>query len=241
MTQSGLRHKDNLHMTAIENIPWKRLSVEAAAIVGSILLAFAIDAWWEERLDRQMERDDLERLHAEFIRNRDRMNEMRTAGRAETASAAMYELLADHLGQDLPVDVPNTTLNLVRATPTFDAVTPVLDGLILSGRLENIRDRELLLAVHYWKRHLQQVEETELDARKLVLEQLVPALIRRGNMGPSFNGGDPDGITTLTVDEELLGLVAFRASYTKFVVRTLNELEQATNEVIVAAEQALVE
>ena len=60
-------------------------------------------------------------------------------------------------------------------------------------------------------------------------------------MGPSFNGGDPDGITTLTVDEELLGLVAFRASYTKFVVRTLNALEQATNEVIVAAEQALVE
>ncbi len=228
-------------MTANEKIPWKRLSIEAAAIVGSILLAFAIDALWEERQDRLMERDDLERLHTEFIRNRDRMNEMVTAGKAETASAAMYELLANHLGQDSPVDVPNTTLNLVRSAPTFDAVTPVLDGLILSGRLENIRDRELLLAVHYWKRHLRQVEETELDARKLVLEQLVPALIRRGNMGPSFNGGDPDGITTLTVDEELLGLVAFRASYTKFVVRTLNELEQATNEVIVAAEQALAE
>jgi hypothetical protein len=228
-------------MTANENIPWKRLSVEAVAIVGSILLAFAIDAWWEERLDRQMERDDLESLHAEFIRNRDRMNEMRTAGKAETASAAMYELVADHLGQDLPVDVPNTTLNLVRAAPTFDAVTPALDGLILSGRLENIRDREVLLAIHYWQRHLQQVEETELDARKLVLEQLVPALIRRGNMGPSFNDGDPDGITKLTVDEELLGLVAFRASYTKFVVRTLNELEQATNDVVVAVEQALAE
>ncbi len=228
-------------MTANEDIPWKRLSVEAAAIVGSILLAFAIDAWWEERLDRQMERDDLESLHVEFIRNRDRMNEMRTAGKAETASAAMYELLADHLGQDLPVDVPNTTLSLVRATPTFDAVTPALDGLILSGRLENIRDREVLLAVHYWQRHLQQVEETELNARKLVLEQLVPALVRRGNMGPSFNDGDPDGITTVTVDEELLGLVAYRASYTKFVVRTLNELEQATNDVVVAVEQALAE
>ena len=36
-------------MTNTEKIPWKRLSVEAAAIVGSILLAFAIDAWWEDR------------------------------------------------------------------------------------------------------------------------------------------------------------------------------------------------
>jgi hypothetical protein len=228
-------------MNMLQDVPWKRLSVEAAAIVGSILLAFAIDAGWDERLDRQMERDDLERLHAEFVQNRDRINEMQTAPKAATASAAMYELLADHLGQDLPVEVPNSMLNLVRSTPTFDAATPALDGLILSGRLENIRDREVLLAVHYWQRHLQQVEETELDARKLVLEQLVPALVRRGNMGPSFNDDDLDGITTVTVDEELLGLVAFRASYTKFVVRTLNELEQATNEVIVATEQALAE
>jgi hypothetical protein len=228
-------------MTAIEYIPWKRLSVEAVAIVGSILLAFAIDAWWEERLDRQMERDDLGRLHAEFVRNRDRLNEMRTASQAKTASAAMYELLADHLGQDLPVDVPNTTIKLARMTPTFDAVTPALDGLILSGRLENIRDREVLLAVHYWQRYRQQVEETELTARKLLLEQLVPALVRRGNMGPSFNNGDPNGITTVIVDEELLGLVAHRASYTSFVIRTLNQLEQATNDVIVAVEQALAE
>jgi len=31
-----------------QNIPWKRLTVEGTAIVLSILLAFAIDAWWED-------------------------------------------------------------------------------------------------------------------------------------------------------------------------------------------------
>ena len=35
-------------MTETQKIPWKRISVEAAASVASILLAFAIDAWWEE-------------------------------------------------------------------------------------------------------------------------------------------------------------------------------------------------
>ena len=228
-------------MTVNEKIPWKRLSVEAAAIVGSILLAFAIDALWEERQDRLMERDDLVRLHAEFIRNRERMGEMRDAGKAEIASEEMYELLADHVGQDLPVDVPNSTLRPVQATPTFDAVTPVLDGLILSGRLENIRDREVLFAVHYWQRHLQQVEETELNARKLVYEQLVPALVRRGSMGPLFTGGDPDGITAVTVDEELLGLVGHRVDRTKMVIRVLDELDQAANDLIVAVEHALAE
>jgi len=36
-----------------EKIPWKRLVLEATAIVASILLAFAIDAWWDERQDRK--------------------------------------------------------------------------------------------------------------------------------------------------------------------------------------------
>jgi hypothetical protein len=48
---------DNLFMTEIQNIPWKRLSVEAAAIVASILLAFAIDAWWGDS-----QRDEAERV-----------------------------------------------------------------------------------------------------------------------------------------------------------------------------------
>jgi hypothetical protein len=39
-------------MTETQSIPWKRLSVEAAAIVVSILLAFAIDAWWDDRNER---------------------------------------------------------------------------------------------------------------------------------------------------------------------------------------------
>ncbi|MGB5165798.1 MAG: hypothetical protein WBN61_11105 [Woeseiaceae bacterium] len=38
-------------MTDLKNMPWGRLAVEAAAIVGSILLAFAIDAWWHGRKD----------------------------------------------------------------------------------------------------------------------------------------------------------------------------------------------
>jgi len=44
-------------------IPWGRLSVEAAAIVTSILLAFAIQAWWEERNEADLEQRILSALH----------------------------------------------------------------------------------------------------------------------------------------------------------------------------------
>jgi hypothetical protein len=35
----------------IRTVPWKHIAVEAAAIVASILLAFAIDAWWDARAE----------------------------------------------------------------------------------------------------------------------------------------------------------------------------------------------
>jgi len=37
------------YMTETRKNSWKRLSVEVAAIVASILLAFAIQAWWDDR------------------------------------------------------------------------------------------------------------------------------------------------------------------------------------------------
>jgi len=37
------------------NKPLLRYAAEAAAIVASILLAFTIDAWWEERQERELE------------------------------------------------------------------------------------------------------------------------------------------------------------------------------------------
>ncbi len=62
-------------MKGNEEIPWKRISIEAAAIVGSILLAFSIDAWWEERHERIDETEQLARLHVEFTRNIERIDE----------------------------------------------------------------------------------------------------------------------------------------------------------------------
>jgi hypothetical protein len=49
-------------MTDAPKMPWKRLSLEAPAIVVSILLAFWIDAWWDKQEDADRERIVLETL-----------------------------------------------------------------------------------------------------------------------------------------------------------------------------------
>lgn len=56
-------------MLSSSNIAWGRLLADSTAIVMSILLAFAIDAWWADRQDRVEETRILEALEAEFEDN----------------------------------------------------------------------------------------------------------------------------------------------------------------------------
>ena len=51
-------------MSDTREIPWKRLVVEGAAIVASILLAFAIDAWWQDRSDQLRVTEYIEQVRA---------------------------------------------------------------------------------------------------------------------------------------------------------------------------------
>ena len=50
-------------MRRIHEIPWLRIGAESAAIVVSILLAFAIQVWSEGQLDRRTVRYDNERTN----------------------------------------------------------------------------------------------------------------------------------------------------------------------------------
>ena len=50
-------------------IAWRRVTLEGAVIVISILLAFAIDAWWEERNAREAELEQLVRVTQELEAN----------------------------------------------------------------------------------------------------------------------------------------------------------------------------
>ena len=53
-------------MNAGNNIPWSRIAVEGIAIVASILLAFAIDAWWDDRQREENEQVVLQTLLNDF-------------------------------------------------------------------------------------------------------------------------------------------------------------------------------
>ncbi len=57
-------------MTNTNNIQWKRTAVEGVAIVISILLAFWIDTWWEDRMEARLEVVYLLELQEDFELNK---------------------------------------------------------------------------------------------------------------------------------------------------------------------------
>jgi hypothetical protein len=62
-------------MNDLREIPWKRLLAEGAAIVASILLAFAIDAWWQDRSAHIRLNEYLWQVSADTLDNQRRLTE----------------------------------------------------------------------------------------------------------------------------------------------------------------------
>ena len=226
----------------VEKLSWRRILVEGLVIVVSILLAFGIDAWWEERGDRSAEREALVGLHAEFAGIRERL-EGDTLFRRELAAVEdLYERV-----ETLPVDggtvsVPDPMLMRVVGTVTFEGATPVLDGLINSGRLEIIRDRPVRVAISEWQHWLTQLDELEQESKAFTNMQLRPALVSSGDVAAAFESArsfghfpiNPDGVTTLRVDNELRALLAGRLSYAGGLIEIRERLAVFANDLLTA-------
>jgi len=150
MTQSGRRQTYNLDMTETEKIPWKRLAVEATAIVASILLAFAIDAWWEESLEYKRSLSQLKTIETEFVDIGIELKnlEARLLGLREAVSS-----LLPHISPDSQLQTPDFLYSLIdlsfRASQ-MELPTGSLDALLASGELAalpNVKLKALLAAL----------------------------------------------------------------------------------------------
>ena len=126
-----------------ERIPWKRLFAEAVAIVLSILLAFGIDAWWDERNERIEEQEILLALQIEFEANRIEAASVIRAHENALQYAADLMSLSDEEILALPADEAARHVRYFAHPRTFDAVRGTVDSLTASGKLGVLQKRTL--------------------------------------------------------------------------------------------------
>ena len=119
------------------------LVVEAAVVVLSILVAFALDAWWDSRGDREDLELDLVSVLEDVSAMRARVVS-RVIGYEQiiAGTEALLEVM-DANGEAPAVVIPDTIAFLATSLPTLNPRMSALEGFISSGRLATVEDRQL--------------------------------------------------------------------------------------------------
>lgn len=166
------------------------LLLEAVLIVGSILLAFAIDAAWEGIGTDREEAELLSALLSDFQRNQGLLEI--TAEQHEAHRAAALDFLGGASPEGTaPTDrIDDGTLIGLVSWTTYDPALGSLQAAIGSGRLSLIDNRSLRAELAMWTDLVEDLNETEVadkahaDRFAAVAFQLVPfrsAVFRLGD------------------------------------------------------------
>jgi len=160
-------------------LPWTRILVEGVVIVGSILLALAVDQWWEGIELRQDERAILERLAGEFEAN---AVQLETKGGQHEEVLVCGEALLEVTGlserDGIALDSLSTLYWNFFKTPTYDPEDGVLNSLITSGEMGIITNDRLRTALAGWPSLVKDLKEDEDRAWEYVDRVIFPFIDR---------------------------------------------------------------
>ena len=147
-----------------QRVRLRRVLVEGVVIVGSILLAFAIDASWDRRQEQAETNRQLEALIQELRQTREALStELRGVESSGEGSAAILELMR-RPGRSVTPEELAAQLRKSFNVGLFTAAHPVLTPLLGSGELVELPSETLLPRLARWQDAL---EHLRLDSRHL--------------------------------------------------------------------------
>lgn len=216
----------------------RRWLLEAAVIVGSILLAFGLDAWWNERVR-------IAELESEMLDVRRELVAAIEDTRPVWRYHALRSKLAERVGVALaaaPSEVARVragdlTLLLPQSTSDFQTLT--VESFLARGGLE-LFDEEAALALQRWPgvaadllddqirlratadREMTSLLRASADLRQVTMTG-VPALVE--------TGGSSDWVA-VDVSRELINLFAWRRAAEAGIAGTILEVCDLATEII---------
>lgn len=149
----------------------KRLG-QGALVVASILIAFALDAFWEEFQERGDLHDDLANISLELEENRGRVEYH--LDMAQRMVAAFDVVIGAIDSDQTAATVPDTSLWLTAITPSLDASLGAIDALLASGRMAVVENPELSRRLAGLRDRVEDAVEEQLQAHQIQFSSVVP-------------------------------------------------------------------
>ena len=163
-------------------INWFRITVEGAAIVVSILLAFGIDAAWDRHVERREEAEILADLSVEVSQNLETL----------TRLTALHQRVLDDAGR--LVAMPGSEITAMPAAEvrpfffvlisrvSFTPVDGTLESALNSGRLNRIQNDSIRNGLVRWRGLAEDTGE-EVDELRQATRDIVEHARGKGLMG----------------------------------------------------------
>lgn len=129
-------------MERLSVIQWPRIFAEGTAIVLSILLAFAVDAWWQELREQANYRAQVKTLLSEFRESKARLERQLDEGLIDSLRATTR--LLEMIGPEAEVDSPLEAQIAIGQSLATGAFSPELGSLqsvlMVRGEIDFIDD-----------------------------------------------------------------------------------------------------
>jgi len=210
-------------MANTNHIQWKRLSAEGAAIVVSILLAFSIEAWWDNNQDRSEEQGILLGLKSEFEQNL-AFIETELSYRNAVIDSILKIFDASVAQTSIEPEVLDELIGDITWWKNIEYSRGAIDGLLQSGGLSLIENEELRRVLASMPSRYDSTTRSELNDRYTTVNVVIPFLnthasfsqiantMAKGRPGtglastpPVYPAGEPQDHTGLLRDPEFLG------------------------------------
>lgn len=146
-------------------IPWKTIAVEAVAVVVSILLAFAIDAWWTDKKESKVAQFALLALRDDFTASSQQLATVILSLETARTDFSRFRLSTAAELAESDLETNRRFLTALVKNHTFDPVTTTLDASANDGRLGLISDARLLSQLSNWQRSLDNIVDISFELR----------------------------------------------------------------------------
>jgi len=231
-------------MSDTQKTPWKRIGIEVTVIVVSILLAFAIDAWWENRIERAAGQVLLQQLKADFSEIKVAL-EVVQLDHDETRAACLA-LLNFSQGQPLPesAEIDHMVAVVFLTSRTFNPGTGAMAAFLNGEGAYLIQNRQLADLLLSWSGLVEELQEEDSYLQKGVAERWIPFLKSRVNIGPylatygELVAGLPEQVTKpekripLMVDQGFINNVLDRYKSQQIALRDIQPLHTAVGRIL---------
>lgn len=154
----------------MSSTPARRILTEMVVIVGSILLAFALDAWWDERSERARVDELLDAVAIEFEAEVAVLDSILVTNRARVEQITALVARSDPALPRISSDSISIVADYHRGAQVYDPAFGALTALIESGGLQSVESVELQRALAGWS--------GELDDLTWEVDQLYDAIDR---------------------------------------------------------------